>query len=135
MRALPRLALYLTLRMPDSTVADALVTDCRRLSRLARRGRDFGYKLGLTGSRSVRHGAHRCWRLVALVSTVQLSLVSLKQCGYLHAGGVAVASFSLVEPHPTDESAFCDSMGSATVSRLGGLALPHLGLTDLFVSL
>ena len=93
------------------------------------------YKLGLTGSRSVRHGAHRCWRLVALVSTVQLSLVSLKQCGYLHAGGVAVASFSLVEPHPTDESAFCDSMGSATVSRLGGLALPHLDLTDLFVSL
>ena len=42
---------------------------------------------------------------------------------------------SLVEPHPTDESAFCDSMGSATVSRLGGLALPHLDLTDLFVSL
>ena len=70
-----------------------------------------------------------------LVSTVQLSLVSLKQCGYLHAGGVAAASFSLVEPHPTDESAFCDSMGSATVSRLGGLALPHLDLTDLFVSL
>ena len=58
-----------------------------------------------------------------------------QRCGYLHAGGVAAASFSLVEPHPTDESAFCDSMGSATVSRLGGLALPHLDLTDLFVSL
>ena len=63
------------------------------------------------------------------------ALVSLQRGGYLHAGGVAVASFSLVEPHPTDESAFCDSMGSATVSRLGGLALPHLDLTDLFVSL
>ena len=73
--------------------------------------------------------------LRGLVSTVQLGLVSLKQCGYLHAGGVAAASFSLVEPHPTDESAFCDSMGSATVSRLGGLALPHLDLTDPFVSL
>ena len=67
---------------------------------------------------------------------MQLGLVSLKRRGYLHADlGVAVASFSLVEPHPTDESAFCDSMGSATVSRLGGLALPHLDLTDLFVSL
>ena len=64
-----------------------------------------------------------------------VGLGSLKQWGYLHAGGVAAASFSLVEPHPTDESAFCDSMGSATVSRLGGLALPHLDLTDLIVSL
>ena len=66
---------------------------------------------------------------------MQLGLVSLKQCGYLHAGGVAAASFSWVEPHLTDKSAFCDSMGAATASRLGGLALPHLDLTDLFVSL
>ena len=76
------------------------------------------------------------FRVRGSVSTVQLGLASLTRCRYLHAGGVAVASFlSLVEPHTTDESAFCGSMGSATVSRLGGLALPHLDLTDLFVSL